>query len=168
MPFGDPQFIQHMHSLGLSPTMSAAPAAGDTASSQVLYSPPPAQTADNIPPNPALYTPPPLRPAVGPSPVSFQVPALRRFDPSSAAPIARPYAQYGGPEQTYFSGNTLQNFGWPGPANPGNQAAAAAETPPVPAASGGGDSPGNMATGGRVKPKRLMGALNALAKTGGL
>ena len=147
MPFGDPQFIQQMHSLGLSPTMSPLLAAGNSA------------------PSPTSNAPPPM---------GFQVPPLRPFNASSAPPVSRPYAQYGGPEQTYFTGNTLQNFGWPGPQNPGNQAAATPATPdPATVAATtpfgyGGDSPGNMATGGRVKTSLRRGALNALAKNGGL
>ena len=101
------------------------------------------------------------------------------------------YSAYGGPERSYFTGNTLQNFGWPGPVNTANQAAAAAATAasagppgsvgvPGPAAPPGGQfdpngvptnqdntgQNGSMATGGRVR-RRRVGALNVAAQRGG-
>lgn len=148
MSFWDGEFQQQMQALGLSSTMAPSLATGKPVG-EPSYTP---------------FAPPPSL-----------VPPLHPYQASSAAPAAQPYAQYGGPEKTYFTGNTLQNFGWPGQINTANQAATApaaapastaSDSVPTPDTSGQTGGNGNMATGGRVVRKRRAGALNAFA--GGL
>lgn len=191
MPFGDPQFLQQMQALGLSSMSGLGGSNGIGRSPAPVFGQimgaAPAQ-AQGTAPMPDLGTTPTLGPVMdaasaptAPRPPlhpSFQVPPLHPFRPSSTAPAALPYASYGGPEQTYFTGNTLQNFGWAGPINTANQAAGTAAPAPAPVTpvvnpatvvspdpvSGAGG--GGMKAGGRTTRKRPLGALNALAKMG--
>ena len=176
MPFADLQFLQQMQALGPSPTLGSGGTSGSSnspAPGRVLGPIMDSTSAPSSAPGSVMGSTP------TPPYAAFQIPPLHPFQPSSVAPVSLPYSQYGGPEQTYFQGNTLQNFGWAGPINTANQAAAAAAAASTLPASTTADASttdpstlinnsGGAKSGGRITPKRHLGALNAMAKMRGV